>query len=127
MPIENGTTYSFTREIVNGSYNVDNPLDVDANGQAVSLSKRIEAALPGKTFSVMMSGTDVTVTFSQALSGGEQTTLTSTVSTHKAAAGTPSQQTYKDFLSPNGTIYYIGINNSGVVEVRDSNFNIVGA
>ena len=42
--------YHYLREIVDGFYNIDNPLKVDENGKQIHLAQDIQNNLPNKKF-----------------------------------------------------------------------------
>lgn len=72
-------TYEYTREVLgSGRWDVQHP------DRGTQLAKEIETAVPGKTFRLRCSGTQILVITDEAWSGGEQTTLASTVAAHKA-------------------------------------------
>jgi hypothetical protein len=75
--------YLYTRELVNGAYDIDNPLRVDGEGFQIHLATEIVAALPGKVFKEYCNGTECKLVFVDTLTSGEETTLTNTVTTHK--------------------------------------------
>ena len=74
--------YTYTRELVDGRWNVDNQYRLDDSEQ-IHLAKEVETALSGKIFTICCMGTEVKLSFTEALSGGEQTTLATTVQAHK--------------------------------------------
>lgn len=76
-------TYTFTRELVDGSYNIDNPLRVDGEGNQIYLAKEIETALPGKSFKLKCNATQVEVIFTEVLSAEEIDDLTAVINNHK--------------------------------------------
>lgn len=84
--------HQYTRHLVDGRWDINNPLDVDSDGRRVTLAKRIETALPGKPFLVACDSALCVVTFgSDTLTAPEIATLDATVAAHQAAAGTPQR------------------------------------
>ena len=77
--------YIYAREATVGgvNYNVENPERVDGSSNQIRLAQEVETALPGKTFKLRCNGTEVKFIFDIALSAGEETTLTNTVTAHK--------------------------------------------
>jgi len=89
------TTYNYTRGIIPagskaGKFDIDNPYS------QTTLSKDIEVALPGKIFIVNNSDVDCDIKFSDALSGGDETILATTVSDHQALTEVNVFQQNKD-------------------------------
>lgn len=79
------TTYSYTRELVDGDWNAPaNKYLLDASGDRIFLSKQIEDAIPGLGFVLRCDGTAMDVVAERALTGAEKVTLDSTVSGHKS-------------------------------------------
>ena len=77
--------YIYVREDSIGgvNYNIENPERLDGESKQIRLAQEVEAALPGKTFKLRCDGSEVKFVFDVALSGGEETTLTNTVTAHK--------------------------------------------
>jgi hypothetical protein len=75
--------YTSTRSIVNGCYNVDNPLRLDGSEKPIHLAKELETALPGKIFTLCCSGAEIKLCVDGTLTSGEQTTLSTTVTAHE--------------------------------------------
>lgn len=75
--------YIYTRDLVSGSYNIENPARVDEGGDQIHLAKEVSDALPGKTFKMICMGTEVKFDFDIALDSGEQTTISNIVTAHK--------------------------------------------
>ena len=76
--------YEYVRDLVDGSYDINNSLRVDDQGIVIMLAHEIEAALPGKSFKVLCDGSDCVVSFLQVtLTVGEKTTLDQVVQDHK--------------------------------------------
>lgn len=69
------STHLYSREFADGHYNV----------RVLDLAKEAKAALPGNTFSVKAADTVVTIIATPDLTGGEESTLDTVVSDHKAA------------------------------------------
>ncbi len=74
--------YLYTREIVSGAYNIENPLRLSGEDQ-IHVAKEVSDALPGKTFKMICEGTEVKFNFDQTLDAGEQTILSNIVTAHK--------------------------------------------
>lgn len=107
-------TYTFTRTFTNGKWNINNPDDVDGNDLPVVLAKRVEAALPGKNFTVKLDDDVASVIFENPLTGPEQTTLNTTVSDHESASGTPDLSVKLNLQSPDGTNFEAHVSDLGV-------------
>ena len=107
------TTYNYTRTFAAGKWNINNPDDVDANGQAVTLAERIKAQFPGKTFKVILNDRQADIDFDIALTSPEQTDLNTVVSTHEAASGTPDLATILKLNSPDGSEFNVSISDAG--------------
>lgn len=83
------TEYIRARErIINGgeSYNVNHPDRVDGGGEILTLAKELESAIPGKINKVICNGTEIKIVCSSALTAGEESTMDSTIATHKTNA-----------------------------------------
>ncbi len=76
--------YTFTREIVNGAWDIDNPLRVDSEtGKQILLAREVSDQIEGHF--IMRCDADVcTFHFDEELSSENQTLLASIVATHKA-------------------------------------------
>ena len=81
-------THTYTRALVDGAFDLNHPERLDMEGDQILLAKEIEAALPGISFVVRMTGTEcrVIVDAVSDLSVGDKNTLDTVVSTHKANA-----------------------------------------
>lgn len=77
--------YDYARAAVTGGYDIPmNPARVLGDGDnSKNLSIEIEVALPGKVFYLCGCGTKMCAVLSAALSGGDETTLDTTVTDHK--------------------------------------------
>lgn len=89
------TTYNYTRGTVPagakiGEFDIDNPYSL------TTLSKDIGVALPGKIFTMKCIDVDCDITFSDALSGPDKTTLDTAVSDHQALTESNILQANKD-------------------------------
>lgn len=76
-------TYIYTREIVNGFFDIDNPLKVDENGNQIFLAMDVDAKFPGKVSSVKSAGYDCCVNFEEELTPEEKAELDQVVADHK--------------------------------------------
>lgn len=83
LPIFGDYTYNFSRELVNGMYNINNIERVDVSGNQILLATEIESALPGKSFKIICDGANADIIFVDEISGPEQTTLNIVVTAHK--------------------------------------------
>lgn len=75
--------YHYLREIVDGFYNIDNPLKVDENGKQIHLAQDIQNNFPNKKFVVRCQGYAVVITFEETLSSEEKTKLDVVVEEYK--------------------------------------------
>lgn len=77
--------YIYTRNLVDGSYDINNIADVDGGGNQVFLFKaiQVEGTLPTE-FTINCNESNCTITFSITLSGPQQTALNSTVATQQS-------------------------------------------
>ena len=76
--------YNYTRgTIASGEYDINNPDRVDVDGNQIWLADEVKTALPGKNFTLSCDASDAYFTFEEALSTGDETTLTTTVNNHK--------------------------------------------
>jgi hypothetical protein len=69
--------YEYTRELVNGAYDINYP------GRETTLAQEIAIELPGKDFTICADDTVCKIDFTVELTAGEKTTLDTTVSNHK--------------------------------------------
>lgn len=75
--------YIYTRELINGCYNINNVQRVDGEGNQIHFAKEVEDVLPGKSFKLICNDAEAKFIFTEDLSSGEQTTLANTVTAHK--------------------------------------------
>lgn len=75
--------YNFTRDLVNGMYNINNIERVDGEGNQIYLFHEIQSAISNNKFNIICVGENVTISFESELSSGEQSTLNTVVSNHK--------------------------------------------
>ncbi len=77
--------YIYSRELVNGHYNINNAYHIDGDGNIIPLSQDIidEATLPSDVDISMVAAT-CTVTFGETLTAPQKTTLDTVVVTHKS-------------------------------------------
>lgn len=81
-------SYTYTREMVSGFYNVDNPLHTDDAGISIPLAKDIEVAFSGSGFNVGLCDWEVNVYFDSELTDGEKSLLDDVFVTHRDRAQT---------------------------------------
>lgn len=76
--------YVYTRDLVNGSYDINNVARVDGEGNQIYLYKEIQAegTLPNE-FDIHCQTVVCTISFEETLTGEQQTTLDSIVAAHK--------------------------------------------
>jgi len=76
--------YSYTRDLVDGRYNINNEARVDGEGEQITLWSEIKAAsFASKLCGIKCSGDTAKVCTSEELTGAEQTELDTIVSDHK--------------------------------------------
>jgi len=76
--------YSYTREIINNGYNINNSERIDGQGNKIYLINEIETLLPNKIFKLFCSGNFVTIVFYDSqLTDGEKIDLDECVYNHK--------------------------------------------
>lgn len=75
--------YICERNIVSGSYDIENPNRLDGESSQIHLAKEIEALFPGNGFKLVCEDTEAKFIFESALSSGEQSTLLNAVMAHK--------------------------------------------
>ena len=75
--------YTYSREIVNDAWNIDNPARVDQEGSQIYLSQEIGEALPNMLFKLFCAGSVVDIIFDNELTEGQKSTLDTVVSNHK--------------------------------------------
>jgi len=80
-------TYNYTRELVNGSYNINNPLRLDGEQNQIWLYQEVENAIPTKPFKVKCNcdgdPLKVEIAFETELTTEEESVLAAVVSNHK--------------------------------------------
>lgn len=111
--------YNYSREKVNGHWDINNPLDVDGNGKSVTLFSRIEEnkLITLKCESVNCKGEDAIISFASELKTDEKAALDATVAAHKTASGSINKQTALKMVSSNGSKFNVCVSNAGVLEV----------
>ena len=77
-------TYTYTREIVNDKWDINNPVRVDEEGNQIYLAKEIESAIPEKRFKIFCEESVCDSEFQEELSGTEKTQLDVVVADHKS-------------------------------------------
>jgi len=75
--------YFYSREVVNGLWNIDNPMRVDYYSNQIYLANEVETALPDRQFYSFYNVGDVKISFSEQLTEEENGILTLTVQKHK--------------------------------------------
>jgi hypothetical protein len=80
-------TYNYTRELVNGSYNINNPLRLDGEQNQIWLYQEIADAIPTKAFTIKCNCDNdpvkVEISFETELTTEEEAALATVVSNHK--------------------------------------------
>lgn len=77
--------YPYTREQNGGGdWDIDNPARVDGEGKQIHLATEVAVAIPGKTFKLFCDESVAKFVFAEALTSGEESTLSATVAAHKA-------------------------------------------
>jgi len=77
-------TYQYTRDLINGGYNINNPLRVDGEGNPIRLSQEIkEVPEFVHKFNVKMNGEACDIVFAFDLSAPQKIQLDTIVSNHK--------------------------------------------
>jgi hypothetical protein len=74
--------YNYSRELVNGAYNIDNPLRVDLEGNQIYLAKEIQAQIPS-IIGLKCHNSNCEIDFSEELTTEEKALLDTLVSNHK--------------------------------------------
>jgi len=77
------TEYLYTRHLINNLWDIDNILRVDESDNPIMLATEVEAALPNKIFNIKCSGDEAKISFDQALSSDDKTTLDKVVYDHQ--------------------------------------------
>ena len=75
--------YEYTREKIEGMWDINNPLRVDGEGNQIRLSSEVQAAIPAMPFKMNCEGALALFSFETELSAGEKSTLDTTVQNHK--------------------------------------------
>lgn len=75
--------YNYTRDLVNGKFNIENELRVDGEGNHIYLFHEIKAIIPDNKFTIECNNTNVTISFEQELTSEQQTLLDTVVANHK--------------------------------------------
>lgn len=107
--------FTFQRTFSNNKWNINNPDDVDAQGESVTLARRIVDALPGNPFTFSLTDTECLISFENPLDGSQQTTLNNTVSAHEAANGNINPLTQIVLVDPNGQQWAVRVSILGVL------------
>jgi len=76
-------SYNYTRNLVNGRWDIDNKDRVDGASKQIHLANEVETALPGKDFHLECHDNSAKFDFVDELTGAEQTTLNGVVSDHQ--------------------------------------------
>ena len=76
--------YPYSRELVDGAYNINNPHTADLEGVLENLSSCVEAVFPAKTFRMCCCGNVCQFIFTSELTPTEITDLENCVNAHKA-------------------------------------------
>lgn len=76
-------SYSYTRDLVNNLYDINNVVRLDGSSNHIFVSTEVEAVLPGKTFKLVCDHGSAIFNFDEELSAGEKTILDGVVQTHK--------------------------------------------
>ena len=77
------TDYIYTRDIIDGAYNIHNHARIDGEGEQINLAKEAEDALSGENFNLICDGTEAKFVFENTLDAGQITTLDAVVAAHK--------------------------------------------
>jgi hypothetical protein len=75
--------YLYTRELIDGCWNVENIDRKDEEGNHIFLGQEIQIALPGKMFNFILDGAEIKFVFEEELSEAEQSILGTVVYNHK--------------------------------------------
>jgi len=110
--------YIYTRTFSDGEWNINNPNDVDGDGNPVTLAERIyqDETIGSKLHGVYLNS-EAKVEMTEELSPGDKTILDNIVATHEAASGTINKTTYCQFTSENGTNYLAYVDDAGDLQV----------
>ncbi len=110
--------YTYQRIFSNGAWNINNPNDVDEDGNPVILAQRIydDATIGNKLSSVYLNA-NATVEMTETLTAEEKTILDNIVDAHENASGTINETTYIPMRSAFGTYYVIYVDDAGALQV----------
>jgi len=76
--------YKYTRHLVDGVYDINNPLRVDAEGEQIKLYQEINNHPQfSQKFDINCSGAECTITFESELSGEDEILLGEIVAAHQ--------------------------------------------
>jgi len=75
--------YNYTRNLVNGKWDIDNKDRVDGGGNQIYLANEVETALPGKKFQLHCHHGNAKFDFESELTVPEKTTLDGVVADHQ--------------------------------------------
>lgn len=75
--------YNFTRELINGRYNIENKDRVDGEGNQIYLFQEIKASFADNPFKIICNGENVKIFFQNELTTEQQSTLTTIINNHK--------------------------------------------
>jgi hypothetical protein len=75
--------YVYSRELVEGRYDIDNKNRVDGEGNQIHLSNEVSIALPGKLFRLVCDAGEAKFIFNTSLSPEEELVLDACVTAHK--------------------------------------------
>lgn len=75
--------YIYTRNVVGGKYDIDNPNRVDEGGNQIYLAKEVESQFPTRKFTLHCDNSEAKFIFITALSEAQKTTLDTIVSNHQ--------------------------------------------
>ncbi len=76
------TEYTYERTLVNGVYNIDNPLRL-SDGKQVYLAKEVSVAIPGELFKLRCNGLEAKFIFENTLTSENKAILDALVLAHK--------------------------------------------
>lgn len=78
-----GNIYTYSREIVNGYWNIDNKERVDGEGNQIYLAKEVEQNIPNEEFKMFANEDICFFDFVNELTNEQKDVLDTTVSNHK--------------------------------------------
>ena len=76
-------TYEFSRELVEGSFNIDNKFYKDVDGKIIPLAKYLLENMPSRPMNVRCGGTLCKISSATELNAAEITQLTNLVNAYK--------------------------------------------